>query len=89
MSDYLLIFIVFTLIAVIWIQAIDRFFYSQHMMDEQSKLIKAIMSKDVKEYTEAVKTELNVVDPPLEDDEIPLSQATDEEFDKLIKQQTQ
>lgn len=89
MSDYLLIFIVFSLIAIILIQAIDRFFYSHHMQDEQSKLIKAVMSKDVKEYTEAVKTELNVVDPPLEDDEIPLSQATDEEFDKLIKQQTQ
>lgn len=89
MVDYYTIFIILTLVAVIIVQIVERYVYSQHMQEEQGKLIKAVLSKDVKEYTEAIKAEKDIKLPQLPPDEIPLGDATEEEFNKFIKQQTQ
>lgn len=53
---------------------------------ERKDLIKAIMSKNLTEYVsnDKIKTEQTEVKPP---DLIPVEQADDKEFQKMIKQQ--
>lgn len=85
MADFTQIFIILTLLAVIIVQAVERLFYSKHMQEEQSKLIKAVMSKDVKEYTEAVKAEKDTPPNIIVDDEVELSSSDDDTFLKHIR----
>lgn len=57
--------------------------------DERSRLLKAVMAKNINEYNSAVIADRVSVDIPNEPDDIPLSEASDEAFDKHIKSQTQ
>jgi len=58
-------------------------------IDERSRLLKAIMAKNISEYNSAVLADKVSVDIPDEPDEVPQSEASDELFDKHIKTQTQ
>lgn len=87
MIDLYIPFIILTLIVIIIIQAVERFFYSSHMQREQSKLIAAIMSKNMGEYTHAVRVEKEDKAPGFsEPTETELSTASTEEFMKHIKE---
>lgn len=57
-----------------------------HTAKERKDLLRAIMSKNLTEYTasEIIKKEVVEQKPP---DLVPVEQASDKEFDKLIKQQ--
>lgn len=89
MAEFLLPFIIFTLIIVIIIQAVERYFFARQSTSEVSRLITALLSKDATEYSQALKTEKQPVQPTTEPDEVNLADATDEVFDKFIKAQTQ
>jgi hypothetical protein len=81
-------FIIIALILVIVIQAIERYFHNEQTQKEQVRLIAAVLSKNMKEYTEAVKTEEKPVKPlVIHTDEVDLSNASDSEFDKYIEGQ--
>lgn len=87
MADLIFPFIILTLLAVIIIQAVERYFYASLMQSEQSKLIAAIMSKNMNEYTHAVRVEKEKTPPGFsEPTEVDLSQASDDEFDRFIKE---
>lgn len=82
-------FTILVLVVVIVLQAVDKHMTSETHQKEVSKLIAAVMAKNIQEYTGAVKAETEkVVDVP-PSDEIDLSNATDIEFDKFIKSQDQ
>lgn len=89
MFDVTFIFVIFTLLAIIIIQALHLFFYSQHMQEEQTKLIKAVLSKDITQYTQAIKEEKQAPPAAVSSDIVPLSEASDDEFAKFIETQTQ
>lgn len=55
---------------------------------ERSRLIKAVMAKDINEYTAAVIADKVTVDIDTDPDEIPLSEADDKLFDKHIASTT-
>jgi hypothetical protein len=91
MIDLLLPFIIFTLLAVIIGQWVQQHLTGKQMQEERARLLAAIMSKNSAEYQEVLKTE----NQPKEEkkqgnaDEVSLDQASDQEFDKFIKQQTE
>lgn len=83
------------MVLILW-QMIDRKMQSDKMDQERqawtaerSHLIKAVMAKNINEYNSAVIADRVSVDIPNEPDDIPLSEASDETFDKHIKSQTQ
>jgi hypothetical protein len=90
MSD--LIFFIFLFILII-IQIIERIIYYIESKSEREKLIdelaraqKAIISKNVNEYMAAIAMDKVDKDKPkIENDNILLSDADDETFDKVIK----
>lgn len=87
MGEYLLPFIVVTLLAVIIIQAVERYFYASQMEKVKDKLIAAIMAKDITEYNAALKTEQEIQQPKLpENQEFDMSNISDDLFDKHIKE---
>lgn len=55
---------------------------------QEQKLVTAILSKDATEFAHAIKTEKEVPQERNNPDEVELANATDEEFDKFIRQQT-
>jgi len=85
MADFSSLFVILALLGVIIVQAVERYYYSQQMMIEQGKLIKAVLSKDVKEYTEAIKIEKEQPFKQAEQDEEQLSEISAEDFEKHIK----
>lgn len=92
MIDLLLPFIIFTLLAVIIGQWVQQHLMGKQMQEERARLLAAIMSKNSAEYQEVLKTEKQPKEekkPSVNADEVSLDQATDQEFDKFIKQQTE
>ena len=85
MADFASLFVVLALLAVIIVQALERYYYAQLMQQEQARLITAVMSKDVKEYTEAIKTEKQQPFTQPEPDEDQISELDDKDFDKHIQ----
>lgn len=65
-------------------QAVERYLYSKQMTKELSNAMKAVMSRNMNEFLAA--THENKEDTKFqENEEVDLSQASDEEFDKAIK----
>ncbi len=88
MGEYLYIVLVITLVFVILAQAVERFSYGQQAQREQSKLIAAVLSKNINEYTSAIRVEKEDKAPQFnESDEVDLTHADDETFDKFIERQ--
>jgi len=86
MDSFLIPFVILTLIAVIIIQAVERHFYAKQEQVEKSKMIAAIMSKDINDYTHAVRVEKETKVPDMtQPSEINLADADDDEFMKHIK----
>lgn len=85
MAEFGSLFVILALIGVIITQAVERYFYSQAKEQEVSRLITAVMSKDLSEYTHAIKVEKEVQSPPTVSDEEQISELDDTEFDKHIQ----
>jgi hypothetical protein len=87
MVDVFIPFIVLTLIVVIIIQAVERHFTVSHLLAEQSKLIAAVMSKNIGEYTTAVTIEKEKKPRlPQDSDEVDIANADDETYNKFLKE---
>lgn len=74
--------------AVILIQAVERHYTVEQEQREKSKLLAALLSKNVTEYKEVLREEKKADEPKSNPDEVLESEATDEEFYRSIKQQT-
>lgn len=85
MIDYLLLIIIIALM-------VFTYFKDREHNQQVNKLIKAIISKNAQDYTNltlAENTELNMPHPneplgPIDDDLIPVGQADQDVFDKMI-----
>lgn len=65
------------------------FFTLNDARDERQKLIAAFLSKNTQDYTEVLRAEKEPKAPVFkEPDEVPLSEADDELFDRAIENQT-
>ncbi len=66
---------------------VERYFYSKQMNEELQKCVKAVMSRNINEYISATAAD-KPSKPFVENDEVLLSEANDDEFDKYIKNET-
>lgn len=86
MTDFLLPFIVLSLIAVIIIQSVERYFFSKQVNRERQDALKFIISKNMREYSEIARLDkLDLNKPPEPPENVELSEASDEEFQKYIE----
>lgn len=86
MTDFILPFIIAALIAVIVIQALERYFFSEQVHKERHDMLKFILSKNVHEYNEVTRVEKQSPEKLTNPDEVDLTEASEEEFNKFIKQ---
>lgn len=81
---------IITLALLVLAQAVERYFYAKSMNEQLSKATKAIMSRNINEYLSALNADKPSGNEQIADnDEVELEQATDEEFIKHIKSQTE
>lgn len=66
--------------------AVERYLYQREMNKKISEWMKAVMSKNVQEFTQATKEEPKE-SARTESEEVILSEADDDTFDKHIKSQ--
>lgn len=81
--------IIITLAVLVIAQAIERFFFGRQMLGQVGDALKAAMSRNINEYM--VATNKNVGKEEFvksETDEVDLQEATDEQFDKFIKNES-
>jgi hypothetical protein len=76
---------VISLSIIILLLVIERYLYAKEMNRQQGDSIKAIMSRNINEYLAAKSVDKPSNHPQPEEDEVPLGELTDEEFDKTIK----
>ena len=80
---------IITLALLVLTQAVERYLYAKSMNEQLSRATKAIMSRNINEYLSALNaekpTDKNEV---VEDEEVELGNASDEEFDKHINSQS-
>ena len=74
------------LIIINIIQAVDKYLTTQKLLKQVDDAIKAAMSRNLNEYLTAKNEKPQAVAQP-ESEEVMLSEATDEQFDKFIKTQ--
>lgn len=79
---------IITLALVVLAQAIERHFYSLDMNKRLSESMKAVMSRNINEFITATAEPKKNFTPPTESEEVNLSEASEEEFDRYIKEQT-
>lgn len=85
MTDFLLPFIITALIAVIIIQAVERYFFSEQARRERNDLLTYILSRNPREFNEAIKVDkISLKKNELNTDEVELSEATEEEFNRFL-----
>lgn len=74
------------LIAIILFLMIERFFFARQMLAQVSDALKASMSRNINEYMVATTPRNSTTAvAQMESDEVELSQATDEQFEKYIQ----
>lgn len=79
---------VIALAVVVISQSIERHFYAKDMTNKLNDAIKAVMSRNINEYLAAVTIPKVVEQQKIDTDEVALSEASDKEFDRYIKEQT-
>jgi hypothetical protein len=90
MVDYLFLALILVELAIIVVQAYERFAYAEQMAAQHQKLIAAILTKNPAEYREMIKADKEPTAEKAETtDDIEISNASDEEFNKHIFAQTQ
>lgn len=88
MDSFVLVGCYIGLIVVIIVQAFERFFFAEQAQKEQSKLLAAVLSKNMNEYTSAVRVEKEEKPPVFtEPESVPLAEVDDETFMKHIRTQ--
>lgn len=86
MIDFLTPFIVLALIAVIIVQAVERYFYSEQVNRERHDMLKFILSRNARDYTDITHVDKKIPEAQTNlSDEVDLTEADDDVFDKLIK----
>lgn len=86
MAELLVPFIVIALIAVILIMGAMLYTVIEQAHSQQEKLITGLLSRNATDYAIATKIEKEVVPEKPNPDEVPLTEATDEEFARHIEQ---
>lgn len=76
---------ILVLAVVCILQAVDKYFFTIRILKQLDDAIKASMSRNLAEYQAATQTPLKQR-PIQESEEVQLSDANDEEFDRHIKQ---
>lgn len=74
---------IITLALLVLAQAVERYLYSEKMTKELSNAMKAIMSRNINEFM-AATNETKKDQEFVENDEIDMDQATDEQFDEAL-----
>ncbi len=69
-------------------QTVERYLFAKHMTKQLEQCMKAVMSRNINDYLAATAEKPKQQDFS-ENDQIELSEASDEVFDSLIKKQTQ
>lgn len=77
---------IITLVVINIIQAIDKYLTTQRLLKQVEDAVKASMSKNLNEYMVATNKTQDIASKQ-ETDEVLLSDATDEQFEKFIKTQ--
>lgn len=86
MADFIIPFVILTLIAVIVIQAVERYSYASQMEKVKDKLVAAVLSKNMNEYNDNLRIEKQPKTPVFpEATEQEASTMDDKEFDNHIK----
>jgi hypothetical protein len=67
---------------------IERHFFAKEMNERVSQAVKAVMSRNINEYIAATQAEKPNTDKFTENEEVSISDATDEEFERHIQSQT-
>lgn len=89
MDNFVLVGAYLGLVVVIIVQAFERYFYGEQVQREQAKLLAAVLSKNMNEYTSAVRIEKEEKAPQFEGpSEVPLTEVDDETFMKHIRSQS-
>lgn len=95
-TEYILPFVFITLIIIVIIQAVERYFFAEQVqrdrnkiLEEMSRLVKAVIAKNANDYV--MTASIDKVAPeekiPLDPELVPEDQLTDEEFDQAIGKQ--
>lgn len=79
---------IIALSVVVIAQSIERHFYAKDVTGKLNDAIKAVMSRNIGEYLSATKPVKAEIAMPSMPDEVQLSDASDSEFDKFIKDLT-
>lgn len=82
--DSLVIIVLFLLVIA---QAVERFFYSKQVLEERREQMLAFLSKNSIDMAVAIKTGKGKPEVQKEPDELDITEAQQDEFDKMIKQQ--
>lgn len=77
---------ILVLAAMCVVQAIDKYLFTQKMLVQLGDAVKASMSRNLNEYMVAVNKQEKTQTLPVETDEVLLTDASDEEFEKHITQ---
>ena len=70
---------------IILAQAIERYFFAKELHRQLENTMKAVMSRNIGDYLAATKDNKPDKEIPPQNDEVILSEATDEQFNKHIK----
>jgi len=74
------------LVSVICALIVERFFYAKDMNKQVSDCMKALISRNMNDFVQAVAVDKNTPSKNISVDEVSLSEATDEQFLKAIKE---
>lgn len=88
MIDFITPILFLGLLGIIGGQAFIQHRERLSWQEQEGKLVTAFLSKDATEFAHAIKTEKEIPEKQENIDEVELTNADDEVFDKYIKQQT-
>lgn len=84
MDSFVYVASICVLVVVIITQAVERYFFAEHVREEQSRFISAILSKDTQEYAQLLREEKIKPEKKQAPEEIPLSELDDPEWYKTV-----
>lgn len=80
---------IITLGVIVLVQVVERYLFAKQVHKQLENANKAVMSRNIDEYLNATKKEdKKSTEAPPDSDEVLLSEASDEEFNKHIKNLT-
>lgn len=78
-------FSVISLSIIIIAQLVERYLYAKEMNKQLGDAVRAVMSRNINEFITATTIDKTINKKPIQTDEVEISDLSDEEFDKSIK----